>query len=167
MNSKRRNNMRRKDREITSVDEKIEIIERNKACRLALSKNNFPYIVPLNYGYSFEDDKLTLYFHGAAEGKKMDIIKENNNACFEIDCDCKLIENENPCSYGYEFKSIIGFGKIKITGTTEEKIKGLNILMKHQTGKEMRFTFSKEALEKVVVYTMEVEEFTGKQKGTI
>jgi nitroimidazol reductase NimA-like FMN-containing flavoprotein (pyridoxamine 5'-phosphate oxidase superfamily) len=40
--------MRRKDREITSVDKKIEIIEKNKVCRLALSRNNFPYIVPLN-----------------------------------------------------------------------------------------------------------------------
>jgi nitroimidazol reductase NimA-like FMN-containing flavoprotein (pyridoxamine 5'-phosphate oxidase superfamily) len=159
--------MRRKDKEITSVDKKIEIIEKNKVCRLALSRNNFPYIVPLNYGYSFEDNKLTLYFHSAAEGKKIDIIKENNKACFEIDCDCKLIESEDPCSYGYEFKSIIGFGKIKITETTEEKIRGLNILMKHQTGKEMEFTFSKEALEKVVVCVMEVEEFTGKQKRTI
>jgi nitroimidazol reductase NimA-like FMN-containing flavoprotein (pyridoxamine 5'-phosphate oxidase superfamily) len=37
----------------------------------------------------------------------MDIIKDNNNACFKIDCDCKLIENEKPCSYDYEFKSII------------------------------------------------------------
>jgi nitroimidazol reductase NimA-like FMN-containing flavoprotein (pyridoxamine 5'-phosphate oxidase superfamily) len=159
--------MRRKDREITSVDKKLEIIEKNKVCRLALSRNNFPYIVPLNYGYGFEDNKLTLYFHSAAEGKKMDIMNENNKACFEIDCDCKLIENENPCSCSYEFKSIVGFGEIKIAGTDEEKIRGLNMLMKHQTGKETQFAFPKAALEKVVVYTMEVEEFTGKQTGTV
>jgi nitroimidazol reductase NimA-like FMN-containing flavoprotein (pyridoxamine 5'-phosphate oxidase superfamily) len=156
--------MRRKDKEITSVDKKIEILEKNKVCRVALSQNNFPYIVPLNYGYSFENNKLTLYFHSAQEGKKMDIIKENNNACFEIDCDCKLIENEKPCFCGYEFKSIIGFGKIIIMRTTEEKINGLNILMKHQTEKETEYHFTKEALEKVIVYKMEIEEFTGKQK---
>jgi nitroimidazol reductase NimA-like FMN-containing flavoprotein (pyridoxamine 5'-phosphate oxidase superfamily) len=156
--------MRRKDKEITSVDKKIEIIEKNKVCRLALSQNNFPYIIPLNYGYSFENNKLTLYFHSAIEGKKMDIIKENNNACFEVDCDCKLIEGKNLCSYGYEFKSIIGFGKIIIMGTTEEKIKGLNILMKHQTGKETQYNFAEGALERLIVYKMEVEEFTGKQK---
>jgi nitroimidazol reductase NimA-like FMN-containing flavoprotein (pyridoxamine 5'-phosphate oxidase superfamily) len=111
-----------------------------------------------------EADKLALYFHGASEGKKMDIIRENNNACFEIDCDCQLIENEKPCSCSYGFKSIIGFGKIIIMETTEEKTNELNILMKHQTGKEMRHNFPEEALEKLVVYRMEVEEFTGKQK---
>jgi nitroimidazol reductase NimA-like FMN-containing flavoprotein (pyridoxamine 5'-phosphate oxidase superfamily) len=156
--------MRRKDKEITSIDKKIEILEKNKVCRLALSQNNFPYSVPLIYGYSFENNKLTLYFHSAPEGKKIDIIKENNNACFEIDSDCKLIENEKPCSYGYEFKSIIGFGKIIIMKTNEEKINGLNILMKHQTGKATEYNFPEEALEKVIVYKMEIEEFTGKQK---
>jgi nitroimidazol reductase NimA-like FMN-containing flavoprotein (pyridoxamine 5'-phosphate oxidase superfamily) len=156
--------MRRKDKEITSLNKKIEIIEKNKVCRIALSKNNFPYIVPLNYGYSFENNKLTLYFHSAIEGRKMDIIKENNNACFEIDCDCQLIENENPCSYSYGFKSIIGFGKIIIMESTEEKIKGLNILMKHQTGKEAQYNFTEEGMKKIIVYKMAVEEFTGKQK---
>jgi nitroimidazol reductase NimA-like FMN-containing flavoprotein (pyridoxamine 5'-phosphate oxidase superfamily) len=157
--------MRRKDKEITSVDKKIEIIEKNKICRVALSRNNFPYIVPLNYGYSFEDNKLTLYFHSAIEGKKMNIIKENNNACFEIDCDCRLIEGETPCSHGYEFKSIIGFGKIIIMETPEEKTNGLNILMRHQTGKETQYNFTGDALGKVIVYKMEVEGFTGKQKS--
>jgi nitroimidazol reductase NimA-like FMN-containing flavoprotein (pyridoxamine 5'-phosphate oxidase superfamily) len=156
--------MRRKDKEITSADKKIEIVEKNKVCRVALSRNNFPYIVPLNYGFTFEGNKLTLYFHSATEGKKMDIIKANSNACFEIDCDCKLVESEKPCSYGYEFKSIVGFGKIVVMATTEEKIKGLNILMKHQTGKEAQYDFPEEVLRKVIVYKMEVEEFTGKQK---
>jgi uncharacterized protein len=84
--------MRRKDREITGIDEKLDIISKSKVCRIGLSENNCPYIVPLNYGFSFDDGKLSLYFHCAAEGKKTDIIKKNNNACFEIDCDTKLIE---------------------------------------------------------------------------
>jgi nitroimidazol reductase NimA-like FMN-containing flavoprotein (pyridoxamine 5'-phosphate oxidase superfamily) len=104
--------MRRKDKEITGVNEKLEVIAKCKVCRLGLSENNYPYIVPLNYGFSYDDEKLTLYFHGALEGKKIDMIKKNNNACFEIDCDTKLVEGENPCDFGYEFKSIIGFGKI-------------------------------------------------------
>jgi nitroimidazol reductase NimA-like FMN-containing flavoprotein (pyridoxamine 5'-phosphate oxidase superfamily) len=157
--------MRRKDREITEVEKKLEIIAKNKVCRLGLSRDNFPYIVPLNYGYSFEDNVLVLYFHGAAEGKKMDIIKENNNACFEIDFEGRLIEGEQPCSYGYAFKSIIGFGKIIIMSSSmEEKTYGLNKIMSHQTGKEMAFNFSEKALRNVTVYKMVVEEFTGKQR---
>ncbi|MDR1231150.1 MAG: pyridoxamine 5'-phosphate oxidase family protein [Spirochaetaceae bacterium] len=156
--------MRRKDREITVIEEKMEIIAKNKVCRLGLSKDNFPYIVPLNYGYSFENNTLVLYFHGATEGKKMDIIKENTNACFEIDFEGRLIESENPCSYSYAFKSIIGFGKIIMMSSTEEKIAGLNKIMSHQTGKETIYDFPEDVLRHVAVYKMAVEEFTGKQK---
>jgi nitroimidazol reductase NimA-like FMN-containing flavoprotein (pyridoxamine 5'-phosphate oxidase superfamily) len=156
--------MRRKDKEISDIDEKLKIIEKNKICRLGLSENDYPYIVPLNYGFSYDDGKLTLYFHGATEGKKMDIIKKNNNVCFEIDCDTELIKGEAPCNYGYEFKSIIGFGKIIILEAKDEKINGLNYLMKQQTRKDIKYDFNENELKNVSVFKMTVEEFTGKQK---
>ncbi|MDR1645531.1 MAG: pyridoxamine 5'-phosphate oxidase family protein, partial [Tannerellaceae bacterium] len=96
-----------------------------------------------------------------------DIIKENNNACFEIDCDHKLIESAKPCSHSFTFKSIIGFGRITIIESTDEKINGLNRIIKHQTGKEMIYDFSEEALKRTVVYKMTVEEFTGKETKKI
>ena len=49
---------------------------------------------------------MTLFFHGAKESRKIEIVKNNNSACFEIDCDTKLIEAEKPFNYGYEFKSV-------------------------------------------------------------
>jgi nitroimidazol reductase NimA-like FMN-containing flavoprotein (pyridoxamine 5'-phosphate oxidase superfamily) len=156
--------MRRKDKEIIDINEKIKIIEKCKICRLGLSENNYPYIVPLNYGFSYDDEKLILYFHCAMEGKKIDIIKKNNNVCFEIDCDTKLIEGEAPCEYGYEFKSIIGFGKIILLDTKDEKINGLNFLMKQQTGKDIKYNYNENELKNVIILKMFVEEFTGKQK---
>ena len=156
--------MRRQDREITDINEKINIIKKCKMCRIGLSEHNMPYIVPLNYGYSFENNILTLFFHSALEGKKFDILKNNDNACFEIDCDTKLIEAEKACNYGYAFRSIIGFGKIMILEDAEQKINGLNQIMKHQTEKETVYNFTHNELKNVCVYKMIVEEFTGKQK---
>jgi nitroimidazol reductase NimA-like FMN-containing flavoprotein (pyridoxamine 5'-phosphate oxidase superfamily) len=154
--------MKRKDKEIIDVNEKIKIIDENKVCRLALSDNNQPYIVPLNYGYSFENNILTLYFHSAAEGKKMEIIKKNKQACFEVDCGGFLIEDEKACKHGYAFKSIIGTGKIIIVDTMDEKIDGLNKLMKHQTGKDQIYDFDENTVRRIIVYKMVVDEFTGK-----
>ncbi|MCL2186389.1 MAG: pyridoxamine 5'-phosphate oxidase family protein [Treponema sp.] len=156
--------MRRKDKEIININEKINILKKCKVCRLGLSENDIPYVIPLNYGYKYENDALTLYFHSALEGKKLDIIKNNNNACFEIDCDNKLIEKENVCNYGYAFKSIIGFGKIFILDNTEEKIFGLNMIMKHQTEKDIAYNFSEEQIKNVCVYKMVLDVFSGKQK---
>lgn len=156
--------MRRQEKEISDTNEKISIIRKCKVCRIGLAENNMPYIVPLNYGFRFENNILTLFFHSAATGKKIGIIKNNNNACFEIDCDTGLIQAEKACNYSFAYKSIIGFGKIIILENTVEKIDGLNRIMNHQTEKEMVFNYTDDVLEKVTVYKLVVEEFTGKQK---
>jgi len=156
--------MRRKDKEITEINAKIDVIQKCKVCRIGLSENNLPYIVPMNFGYAFENNTLTLFFHSAKEGRKMDIIKNNNNACFEVDCDAQLIEAEGACAHSYAYKSIIGFGKILLLDELNEKIEALNKIMKHQTGKEEVFTFADEKVRSIAVYKMIVEEFTGKQK---
>ena len=156
--------MRRKDREISCINDKLAIIEKCKVCRIGLSLNDYPYVVPLNYGYTCENQILTLYFHGANTGKKIDIIKQNNNACFEIDCDTGLVAGEKPCDYSFEFKSIIGFGKIFLLETNDEKTKGLSCLMKHQTGREIECHFTEEELKNLCVFKIAVKEFTGKQK---
>ena len=157
--------MRRKDKEIIDDNDKINIIKKCKICRIGLSENNKPYIVPLNYGFIFDNNKLTLFFHSAKEGKKMDIIKNNNNACFEVDCDNQLIEAEKACRYNYAYKSIIGFGKIILLEDINEKIDALNKILKHQTDEETDYDFPDEELKNVTIYKMVVEEFTGKQRG--
>ena len=59
--------MRRKDREITDFDEMMKIIAKCDTCRLALFDDEFPYIVPLNFGTDVEEGQLYLYFHSAKE----------------------------------------------------------------------------------------------------
>jgi len=156
--------MRRKDREITSLNEKLEIIDRCKVCRLALAEDNVPYIVSLNFGYSFNNETLILYFHSAKEGKKLDILQKNNQVCFEMDCCTKLIEANTVCNYSYAFKSIIGSGKVYFPDDVQEKISALNFLMKHQTGKDIEYSFSDLDLVEVAVYKLVVDEFSGKER---
>jgi nitroimidazol reductase NimA-like FMN-containing flavoprotein (pyridoxamine 5'-phosphate oxidase superfamily) len=156
--------MRRKDKEITDINEKIKIIDKCKVCRLAMACDNQPYIVPLNFGYAYENDLLTLYFHGAHEGMKIDILRKNDEVCFEIDCNHALIEADDPAKYSFAFESIIGFGKIIFLETDEEKSYGLNQLMKHQTGKDIKYQYPADQLKSVNVYKMQVRSFTGKRK---
>ncbi|MDR1053863.1 MAG: pyridoxamine 5'-phosphate oxidase family protein [Planctomycetaceae bacterium] len=155
--------MRRKDREILDVDAMLKIIADNKVCRLGLSECDQPYIIPLNYGYSFENNVLTLFFHSANEGKKLEIIKKNNRACFEIDCDGQLIVGKEPCQFGFSFKSVIGTGKIILLNTINEKINALNKLIQHQTGKIENHTFNKNTIKQLTIYKLTVEQFTGKE----
>jgi len=80
--------MRRKDREIKDTIEIESIINRFPVCRIDLSENGLPYIIPVCFGYN---DKR-LYFHSANDGKKIDQIKKNNNVSFEFD----IYENPFP-----------------------------------------------------------------------
>jgi len=154
--------MRRSDREITKKPEIIEIVEKCDVCRLAFSENNIPYIVPMNYGYEYTDGKLTLYFHGAKEGRKHEIMRENPVACFEMDCSHKLIEADEAGDYTMEYESVTGIGHICLCTDKPDKINALKQLMR-KYAKDKEFTFSDRVLESVTVYKLEVTEFTGKR----
>lgn len=75
--------MRRKDREITDFNEIIEIMKKCDVCRIALNNEEFPYIVPLNFGLDIQGDQVFLYFHSAMKGKKLELIAKNHCAAFE------------------------------------------------------------------------------------
>ena len=154
--------MRRSDREITNQAEIIHIIDKCDVCRLALSDHNVPYIVPMNYGYQYADDKLTLYFHGAKEGKKLDIIARNPLACFEVDCSHKLIEADEAWAYTMEYESVIGNGKIYLCTEKTEKIEALTQLMR-KYAKDKDFHFPDQVIESVTVFKLDVFAFTGKR----
>ena len=53
--------MRRKDREITNINEIHNIIHKARILHLGMFDGEYPYIVPLHYGYSFNEDKLIFY----------------------------------------------------------------------------------------------------------
>ena len=48
--------MRRRDREVTELNEIIHILDSGKVLHLGLVDQGKPYIVPVNYGYVMEND---------------------------------------------------------------------------------------------------------------
>ena len=122
--------MRRKDREITDFHDIIDIMNKCDTCRLALFDQEYPYIVPLNFGVNIEDGQLYLYFHSANQGTKLDLIRQNNKATFEMDCEHNIIlyDERMSCTMGYA--SVIGHGEIEFVDE-DDKYEALKILMKH------------------------------------
>ena len=85
------------------------------------------------------------------------------NIGFEIDGKYELLEADIACDYSAKFQSVIGTGKISIVVDKDEKIKGLNILMKQASGKDT-WTYSEEMLNAVAVYRINVEKLSCKAK---
>ncbi len=151
--------MRRKDKEIEDKKEIESIIRKSDVCRIALCENNFPYIVPMCFGYRAN----CLYFHSAAEGKKIDIIKKNNRVCFEFDFHESLIKSENPCDWDVKYHSVVGSGRAFFIENPEEKTKALNIITEHYSGAVHEYR--KNSVENVRVIKVEIENITGKESG--
>lgn len=154
--------MRRTDRQVNNIGEILDIINNCKVCRIAINDVKAPYIVPLNFGYSYENNKLTLYFHCAKLGKKIDLIKACNNVSFEMDCNHQLVEAAEACKYGYAYASVIGYGSIQFVDNYEQKVAGLNAIMKQHTGKN--FEFNIKAVNNIHVLKLVVSDFTAKAK---
>jgi uncharacterized protein len=152
--------VRRKDREVTEIMDLLQIITQCKVCRIAMQDQEGLYIVPMNFGFSYEGDQLVLFFHSAKEGRKINALKENSNICFEMDCEHRLITDDVVCEYGYSFKSIIGKGKAIFIDDVEEKKVALSMLMKHQTGQD--FSFEDRMTNTVIVFKIVVDQFAGK-----
>lgn len=150
--------MRRKEREITKKTDLEEIIDKALVCRLAMSRGDQPYVVPLCFGY--RDN--TLYFHCAREGMKQDILKENNKVCFEMETDCELVRGKSACEWGMKGRSIVGFGTASLVEEPSLKRKALDVVMEHYDAKRP-FDYSEKALEKIVIIRVEILRMTGKK----
>ncbi len=150
--------MRRKDKEITDKKDLEEIFFNSQVCRIAFFDNDYPYIVPMNYGY--KDN--TLYMHCAPEGRKIDLIKANNRVGFEIDDSYKLIKDPNiSCKWTSEFRSIVGFGRLNFITDHNEKIEALDILMRHHGS--MENFYKPKVVDFITVLKLEIDGFTGKK----
>jgi nitroimidazol reductase NimA-like FMN-containing flavoprotein (pyridoxamine 5'-phosphate oxidase superfamily) len=151
--------MRRAERQITGARAIEEILERATVCRLALSDHNQPYVVPLCYGLRGN----CLYFHSAPEGKKIEILKENPQVCFEVDVDFQVLEADVACDSSSRYRSVIGFGRARLLENVEEKRKALDIILAHYS--EGPFEYDEESVNEVAVIEVEIDGLTGKQSG--
>lgn len=152
--------MRRKDREITNIDKIEKIIAGARYMHLGMFDGDFPYIVPLHYGYQMENGTLTFYVHCAKEGYKLECMKKNNHVFVEIDRGESLITADIPCGYGAEYESVMCRGTATIVEEVQEKCKALQLLMKTQTGEEHEI--NEKMSGEVNVIRIDVESYTAK-----
>ncbi|MBO5057873.1 MAG: pyridoxamine 5'-phosphate oxidase family protein [Lachnospiraceae bacterium] len=153
--------MRRSDREIKDIQDIIKVMEQCDVCRLALNDEGYPYILPLNFGLVIENEQIVLYFHGANEGRKYELIAKDNRVSFEMDCAHNLVTDKDKGSCTMEYKSVIGRGRIEIV-PDDKKYDALCVLMKHYHKED--FPFNQAVIPRTTVLKLVVEQVTGKER---
>lgn len=150
--------MRRKDQEISDPVLLESIIAKAEICRLGLSLNDVPYVVPVNFGY--RDN--CIYIHSSPEGRKMETINHNDKVCFEMECDVEVVRADAPCDWTTRYFSVVGFGRAHLVTDYEEKVKGLNAIMEHYSD-VASFQFPEPKVNRAAVIRIEIESMTGKR----
>lgn len=151
--------MRRKDREITDRAEIAAIMLSTNLMHIALVDGNMPFLVPVFYAF----DGSALYFHSALSGTKIDILKRNNNICFEISIDQGFIESYEACDFEARHRTVIGVGKAAFVEDEAEKIKALDLIVAHFT--EKTFEYPKTNLDRTAVVRIDITSVKGKKHG--
>ena len=151
--------MRRKDKEITEKSEIESIIRNALVCRLGLTDNGTPYIVPLCFGY--KDNRL--YFHSAKVGRKIEILKRNSEVCFEFDDNVEVQAAKAACDWGMKYRSVIGYGRASFVEDPEEKRNALDVIMAQYA--DGAFEYSEKEFRKALVIKVEIESITGKKSN--
>lgn len=156
------NGMTRRERQVTDINEILKILDNSKVLHLGLVDGDEPYVVPMNYGYTYENEKLTIWLHCARQGRKLDVMRVNPKVFFEMEYGITPFEGEVACKYGITYSSLMGRGVATIIEDVETKKIALSALMKAQTGRD--FSFEDKMAEVVGVVKIDVIEFTAKHR---
>ncbi|MHA1368045.1 MAG: pyridoxamine 5'-phosphate oxidase family protein [Candidatus Heimdallarchaeota archaeon] len=152
--------IRRKEKAIEDVAELKEIIRTAQYVTVALCKDNEPYLVSLSHGY--DPNKNCVFFHCASEGKKMDILKENNVVWGQALIDKGYIQGK--CDHLYatvQFKGTVVF----IDDFEEKKDALLNMVHKLDDNPDdvAEKQLTEKSIARVTIGRIDIEYMSGKE----
>ena len=141
----------------------IDILDHTDVICLAMNNGDFPYIIPVNFGYELtSNNQLIFYIHGAKVGTKVELIRQNPLVSFELDTKHQLITAEKACKYSFNYASVIGNGYATFIEEPSAKIEALQIMM-NKFAPNKNFSFAEGDVRPIIVIKIEVQAYNAKK----
>lgn len=103
--------MRRQDREVTGTENILKILCNAQTMSVAMVDDGMPYVVNVSYGVVADGKNISLCFHTAKAGRKMDIIVKNPNVAVSIVSHYEVSTADNACKWTAKYTSVYAEGK--------------------------------------------------------
>ena len=116
----------------------------------------------MSFGFTHEDGLRTFYFHSAAEGRKIGLLRAGGTVSFELDCGHALVEGPTACTYSARYSCVMGTGRVRFLTEPEAQRQALRELMRQNTG-SAAWDFPPEALRRLCLFALDVETISAKQ----
>ncbi|SDZ89503.1 hypothetical protein SAMN02745687_00966 [Lachnospiraceae bacterium NK3A20] len=149
--------MRRFKQEL-SKEECISVLQTAPRGIMAFhGENGYPYAIPLDQYYDERDGKL--YFHGAKQGLKLDLMAQDNKVCFTVMDEGFVKENE----WALNIRSVVCLGRLEAVTDHEKALEQCRMLARkfYPTEESIEEEIRK-AGDRVNVLVMTIDRMTGK-----
>ena len=168
--------MRRVRRQVSDPAEIRALVERCRTVRIGAVDEDGVFVVPMSFGCEWVEasepaspGRLVLYLHSASEGRKVATFSRGPRVAIEMDVELGVITGDFSCAYSFSYQSVMGSGRIAPVGDSAEKRRALALIMRHMApcapcGTSGEFSFSDEAVGRVAVFRIDVDELTVKQR---
>jgi nitroimidazol reductase NimA-like FMN-containing flavoprotein (pyridoxamine 5'-phosphate oxidase superfamily) len=107
-------------------ESKIEaFLTQAKTGFLGLCAGDLPYVVPLNFiriGHA-------VYFHGAAEGRKVSMLQHNSQACLTVSEEFGTMASIIPAHTDTAYMSVMIFGHIEFVSNLDEATEAMQHML--------------------------------------
>ncbi len=157
-------NIRRKEKEIRDKHEMLAVIMNAKYIIIAMCKDNVPYLATLSHGY--DKDQYCIYFHCAKEGKKIDILSENNLVWGQALTDRGYVQGA--CDHLYATTQFMG--RVTFIDDIDEKRHALEVMiqaLENDPNKVMERQLKEESIKGVQIGRIDLEYMSGKKSEKV
>jgi len=137
------------------------ILKQCKTCYVAMSIDDVPYVLPLNF--AMDGDRVIL--HSAQYGRMWETIKKNPKVCINWTLGEELAWQDElvACSYRVKSKSVIVEGTAEIIEDMEEKERIVKKFMTQYS--DLPFKFNAPAIRNVGILLVPIDKITAKEFG--
>lgn len=153
--------MRRKDREVTDINTIVGIIDECNIIRIGIADGDFPYIVPVNFAYTVENEQICFYIHGAMAGKKYEMLNASPYCSFEMDIPLEMDCIEEAKDVTMRYKSVMGKCQVEFLEDDEKQSAIDNIIMARYE-ETKNFEYNKATVKRTAVAKLTVMELSAK-----
>ncbi len=142
----------------------LAILDEAKYVVIAMCRDNEPYLATLSHGYDRE--RNCIYFHCAKEGKKVDILNEQNIVWGQALMDKGYVQGS--CDHLYattQFK-----GRVTFVENKDEKKHALEIMidaLEENPQEVMDSQLSEKSIEGVQIGRIDIEYLSGKKSEKV
>ena len=129
--------MQKYEREVRGKELICRMLDMMDTIHVGIFDETYPYVVPLNFGYSFEDT-LTFYIHCALKGKKLELLAKNPNVCVTASKFFNFPDRPYKQML-HDYRSVMAFGTFSLIENTGEYGKAFQALLRQYGRKPKQF----------------------------